>query len=128
MRKTLIFTALSLLFIGQIYAVTPVHAPLAQENKITNTYNVRIKLLRDGVPVTGPVGLQGFWALNLQTGVYYDPTERESYEFEALPAGTYTFGAYPGPWEGAVSRTVTLDASQVGPDGFIEVSLSYWVE
>jgi hypothetical protein len=132
MRKTLIFSVLALLFITQTFAVTPVYPRLVQnfeQNNITTAYNVRIKLVRtDGSPVTGGTGLRGFWARNEQTGVVYDPTDREGYEFEALPGDTYTFGAYPGNWEGAVSKTVTLTPSQVGPDGFIEVTLVYWVE
>ena len=130
MRKTLIFCVLSLLFVSQIYAITP-SLPVQElkSNNIATTYNVRIKLAHtDGSPVTGSIGLRGFWARNEQTGVSYDPTDRESYEFEGLPAGTYTFGAYPGNWEGAVSKTVTLDPSQEGADGFIEVTLVYWVE
>ena len=132
MRKTLIFSVLSLLFIAQTYAATPVGPRLVQEfeqNYMTTAYNVRIKLVHtDGSPVTGSIGLRGCWARNEQTGVYYETTDREGYEFEGLPGGTYTFGAYPGNWEGAVSKTVTLTSGQVGADGFIEVTLVYWVE
>ena len=132
MRKTLIFSVLSLLFLTQTYATTPARNLMARnftQNNITIAYDVRIKLVHsDGSPVTGSIGLRGCWARNEQTGVYYDPTDREGYEFEALPAGTYTFGAYPGNWEGAVPKTVTLDPSQEGEDGFIEVTLVYWVE
>ena len=132
MRKTLLFSVLSLLLLTHSFAITPVSPRLVQtllQNNISTTYNVRIKLVHtDGSPVTGSIGLRGCWARNEQTGVVYDPTDREGYEFEALPAGTYTFGAYPGNWEGAVSKTVTLTPGQVGPDGFIEVTLVYWVE
>jgi hypothetical protein len=129
MRKTLLFSVLSLLFFTQTFAVTPVSPRLVQQNNISTAYNVRIKLVHTaGSPVTGSIGLRGCWARNEQTGVVYDPTDREGYEFEALPGGTYTFGAYPGNWEGAVSKTVTLTPSQVGQDGFIEVTLVYWVE
>jgi hypothetical protein len=132
MRKKIIFGALSLLFLTQTYAATPARTSWIQhieQNNITTDYNVRIKLVNtDGSPVTGSIGLRGCWARNVQTGVTYEPTDQEGYEFEGLPAGTYTFGAYPGNWEGAVPKTVTLDASQEGPDGFIEVTLVYWVE
>lgn len=132
MRKTLIFSVLSLLFLTQTFAVTPaITLPFRElaQNNITTAYQVRIKFVHtDGSPVTGSIGLRGCWARNVQTGVYYDPTDREGYEFADLPAGTYTFGAYPGNWEGAVSKTVTLDPTQEGPDGFIEVTLVYWVE
>jgi hypothetical protein len=132
MRRTLIFSVVSLLVFTQTHAVTPTSIlPVQdlQQNNITVAYDVRIKFVHsDGSPVTGSIGLRGCWARNVQTGVTYDPTDREGYEFEALPAGTYTFGAYPGPWEGAVSKTVTLDPSMEGPDGFLEVTLVYWVE
>jgi hypothetical protein len=132
MRKALIFSVLSLLFITQNYSATPVSTLLVgnfQQSNITTSFNVRISLVRtDGSPVTGSVGLRGCWARNEQTGVYFETTDREGYEFEGLPAGTYTFGAYPGNWEGAVPKTVTLTPSQEGPDGFIEVTLVYWVE
>lgn len=134
MRKTLIFSVLYALFVTQVEAapITNVHtnAPVsAERHKVTAAFNVRIRFVRtDGTPVTGSIGLRGCWARNEQTGVYYDPTDREGYEFEGLPGGTYTFGAHPGNWEGAVPKTVALDNSQVGPDGFIEVALVYWVE
>lgn len=132
MRKTLILSVLALLFVIQTTSaasVSPLPVRPFQQNNVTTSYDVRIKLVRtDGSPVTGSIGLHGFWAKNLATGVYYDPTEREGYEFEGLPAGTYTFGAYPGNWDGVVSKTVTLDPSQQGDDGFIEVTLVYWVE
>jgi len=132
MRKTLIFSVLSLLFITQTNAATPARTLMVRnfkQNNITTAYNVRITLVHsDGSPVTGSVGLRGCWARNEQTGVYYETTDREGYEFADLPAGTYRFGAYPGNWEGAVSKVVTLDPSQEGDDGFIEVTLVYWVE
>jgi hypothetical protein len=131
MRKTLIFSVLSLLFVTQTFAATPsiFSGRNLQQNNITTACNVRIKLVHtDGSPVTGSVGLRGCWARNEQTGVYFETTDREGYEFEGLPAGTYTFGAYPGNWEGAVSKTVTIAPTQAAPDGFIEVTLVYWVE
>lgn len=135
MRKTYLFSVLSLLFIGQSYATQPIDKTSTTDlhsttvNKVTNTFNVRIRLVDiNGAPVTGSIGLRGFWARNEQTGVYFDPTDQEGYEFEGLSGGTYTFGAYPGNWEGAVSKTVNLNTSPAGPDGFIEVTLVYWVE
>jgi hypothetical protein len=132
MRKTFVFSLLAMLIFAQIDAATPARTFLFRDLKqynLTTAYDVRIKLVHtDGSPVTGSIMLRGFWARNVQTGVMYDPTDREGYEFAALPAGTYTFGAYPGPWEGAVSKTVILDGSQEGPDGFTEVTLVYWVE
>jgi hypothetical protein len=131
MKQTFIFGLLLLLLATQSQAAVPVRTIGIGEpvqNNVAVSYNVRIKLERtDGTPVTGSVGLRGYWARNEQTGVIYD-APREENEFEGLPGGTYTFGAYPGNWEGAVSKTVTLTAGQVGPDGFIEITLVYWVE
>lgn len=132
MRKTLIFTCLAVLFFAQGFAVTPVFKARtndAANNQVAATYNVRITLVHtNGTPVTSGTGLHGFWARNEATGTYYDPTDREGDEFEGLPAGTYTFGAYPGNWDGAVPQTLTLTDGQVGPDGFITITLVYWVE
>jgi hypothetical protein len=131
MRKTVVFSLLALLFVMQASAVTPA-TPLLfralKQNNVVTAYDVRIKLVRtDGTPVTGSTMLRGYWARNVQTGVVYEP-ERDGNEFFALPAGTYTFGAYPGPWEGVVSKTVVIDGSEEGPDGFTEVTLVWWVE
>jgi len=132
MKRTLIYGVLSLLLVSQTFAAAPaaffpVHN--FKQNNIAVSYNVRISLVHtDGSPVTGSTGLHGYWVRNEQTGVYYEPTNQEGNEFEGLPAGTYTFGAYPGNWDGAVPKTLTLDASQEGDDGFIEVTLVYWVE
>lgn len=132
MRRTFFFGLLALLIGMQTNAATPARTFLfhnGQYKNVTTAYDVRIKLVTsNGTPVTGSTMLQGFWARNEQTGVVYEPTEREGYEFAALPPGTYRFGAYPGPWEGVVSKVVVLDGSQEGPDGFTEVTLLFWVE
>lgn len=132
MRKLFVMSLTALLVITQGYAVTPARTFLSRNAKqvnATTAYDVRIKLvLSDGTPVTGSTMLEGFWARNEQTGITYSPTERGSYEFSSLPPGTYTFGAHPGPWEGVVAKTVVLDGSQEGPDGFTEVTLLFWVE
>ena len=132
MRKTFIFSLLALLFVTQTFSAIPDNAFLfgnVSKKKTDIAYDVRIKLVTiNGTPVTGSTMLRGFWARNEQTGITYDPTEREGNEFAALPPGTYTFGAYPGPWEGVVSKTVILDGTNEGPDGFTEVTLVFWVE
>jgi hypothetical protein len=131
MRKALVLSFLSVLFFVQSHAAQPGQPAnsMVANNKIAATFNARITLVHtDGTPVTGSTGLHGYWVRNTQTGVYYDATNQEGTEFEGLPAGTYTFGAYPGNWDGAVSKTITLDSSLVGPDGFIVVQLVYWVE
>jgi hypothetical protein len=130
MRKTLILACLAAFVLTQSFAPAPVlKATTPAENNKAVTYNVRIALVRtNGQPVTGGTGLHGYWARNEATGAYVDPTNQEGNEFEGLPAGTYTFGAYPGNWDGAVPQTVTLSNSQAGPDGFITITLVYWVE
>ncbi|MBI1191774.1 MAG: hypothetical protein GC205_01180 [Bacteroidetes bacterium] len=92
-------------------------------------FNVRI-LLEDylGNPVTGSTGLYGYYAYNEYTGEYVYPDYIFADEFPDLRGSTYTFGAYPGYFDGASSRRVTLKASQEGPDGFIPVTLQYWSE
>lgn len=133
MRKTIVLNALSVLFLLQSHATptSPVNN-ISNEalNKVQTEFNVRIQLVDIyGAPVTGGTGLRGYWAKNVATGVYYYPGGQEDEDkFENLPAGTYTFGAYPGNWEGAVSSTVTLSSGDVGPDGYIVVTLTYWVE
>lgn len=132
MKKRFLFSVLVLLAVTQLQAATPARTFLYRgfkSIKTTNAYDVRIKLvLSDGTPITGSTMLGDFWARNVQTGVGYSPTERGSNEFSSLPAGTYTFGAYPGPWEGVVAKTVVIDGSQEGTDGFTEVTLLFWVE
>ncbi|OMP81194.1 hypothetical protein [[Flexibacter] sp. ATCC 35208] len=121
MRFSLICSLLSILFFANTFAATPKPA-------VATTYNVRIELVDIyGNPYTGSTGLYGFWAINQSTGVTYNAA-RESYEIYDLPAGTYQFGANPGNWDGVVSQTVTLSDSQVGSDGYIVVTLTYWVE
>lgn len=137
MRKALILSCLSALFFVQSHAATvsenaaaPAVTTAQPANKISTTFNVRITLVDIyGAPVTGGSGLRGYWAQNVATGEYYYPGGQEGEDkFENLPAGTYTFGAYPGNWDGAVSKTVTLSSGNVGPDGYIVVTLTYWVE
>jgi hypothetical protein len=117
MKTVLICSILSLFFF-----VTKAAAPTE------TTFNVRVALVDIyGNPYTGSTGLYGYWAVNQATGVTYEGDQRGN-EFSDLPAGTYTFGAYPGNWDGVVPKTVTLDSSQVGSDGYIVVTLTYWVE
>lgn len=140
MKKTIILSLLSVSISAAGYA-TPLtgslidqriafRAPVSSEKKISTDYNVRITLVDIyGNPVSGGTGLRGFWARNEATGEYYYPGGQEDEDkFEGLPAGTYTFGAYPGAWEGAVQKTVTLSNPEVGPDGYVVVQLTYWVE
>ncbi|WP_212003021.1 hypothetical protein [Chitinophaga sp. HK235] len=137
MRKVLVLSFMSALFFVQSNAATAKEktvnlSSIADKpaNKISAEFNVRITLVDiHGAPVTGGSGLRGYWAQNVATGEYYYPGGQEDEDkFENLPAGTYTFGAYAGAWDGAVSKTVTLSSGNVGPDGYIVVALTYWVE
>lgn len=145
MRKTILLAGCSVLLYAAAHASSPhmkqqgkaeaaavvMHrSVLPQEAGITATFNVRIELVDiHGNPVTGSTGLRGFWARNEATGEYYEPGGQEDADkFTDLPAGTYTFGAYNGVWDGAVSKQVTLGEDAVGPDGYIVVQLTYWVE
>jgi len=92
-------------------------------------YNIRILLVDYlGNPVTGSTGLYGYYAYNEYTGEYVYPDYIFADEFPDLRGGTYTFGAFPGYFDGASSRRVTLKSSLEGPDGFISVTLQYWSE
>ena len=73
-------------------------------------------------------GLFGAWAFDQASGTYIYPGFFNQYEFTGLAAGTYTFGAFDGYFEGAGTTTVTLDPSLVGSDGFITVIIGYWSE
>lgn len=132
MQKTLLFSLLSIFFFANSYALIPKHNKagiVTQPTPTAATYNVRIELKDSkGNPVNGS-GLRGYWAQNLQTGEYIYPGERsEENKFFNLPAGTYTFGAYEGAWEGASRETITLSQGKVGSDGFIVVTLIHWSE
>jgi hypothetical protein len=93
-------------------------------------YNVRIALVDQwGNPVTGPTGLMGYYAFDEFKGTYEYPFfSYDDNQFIDLRGVTYTFGAYPGYFEGAGTTQVKLKPELVGPDGFITVVLSYWSE
>ncbi len=92
-------------------------------------YDVRILLVDNaGNPVTGSTGLMGYYAYNEYTGAYVYPDYFNANEFSDIRGGTWTFGSYPGYFDGASSRRVTLRPALAGPDGFIPVELVYWSE
>ncbi|HVI45181.1 MAG TPA: hypothetical protein VM802_09925 [Chitinophaga sp.] len=129
MKKTIIFMFLALVAFGQGYATEKISNDIISGKQVTTSYSLRIELVNiHGGPVTGGTMLHGYWVRNNATGQYYDASNQEGDQFEDLPAGTYTVGAYNGPWDGAVPQTVTVNDSAVGPDGFIVVKLVYWVE
>lgn len=135
MKKALILSGLTALFfvhsnLADAKAPKTAFSITQPADNITTTFSVRITLVDiNGAPVNSGTGLRGYWAQNVATGEYFYPGGQEDEDkFENLPAGTYTFGAYAGNWDGAVSKTVTLSSGNVGPDGYIAVALTYWVE
>lgn len=133
MKKTIILSLLSAVAMttAQATPVKPLNtdAQILNFRQVTTSFNVRIALIDiHGNPIGDNRGLQGYWARNEATGVYYYPEDRDENRFENLPAGTYTFGARNGAWDGASQETVTLSSGQVGPDGYILINLTYWVE
>lgn len=97
-------------------------------NNVTLAFDVRIELVDNNGQPVGSHGLQGFWAKNLATGQYIYPNYYSYDQFLNLPAGTFTFGAFDGYFDGASSETLTIGQSLTGSDGFIVVQLVYWSE
>jgi|GEM_PF-724195 len=96
-------------------------------------YDVRIQLVdNNGNPINGSTGLQGYYAFDGATNTYIWAGSQQGQDpdlFPNLAAGTYTFGAVDGYFDGASSETVTLSASSpTNSDGEIEVELVYWSE
>ncbi len=114
---------------NQIALAKEIKTEAAALKSLAVTYNVRILLVDERSGASVPAGtLPGYAATNQATGeIFY--TDYYSIDiFSNLPAGTYRFDAYSGYFDGASSSTVTLDASLVGIDGFVEVTLRYWSE
>lgn len=94
---------------------------------VPQVYNVRIVLVNSlGQPV-GANGLQGYYGVD-PLGNYIWPTNQEGDLFEGLSAGTYTFDAIDGYFDGASSTTVTLSPALVNANGEVVVNLVYWSE
>ncbi len=112
-----------------IIEISEVTATKKSNLKHVTAFNVRVELEdRYGDPV-GPNGLQGYFAIEQETGEVFYPTR--SYDdnvFENLPEGTYHFGAYDGYFDGASSSVVTLAQDLIDDNGFVVVTLRYWSE
>ena len=94
-------------------------------------FNVRIRLVdsnNNEIPYSN-TGLQGFGAEDVNSNAVFftDPWGAPT-EFIGIPAGTYRFSAFNGPFDGASSKVVTLSVFLEGADGFIEVTLNYFSE
>lgn len=126
MKKTLkvCLAALLLQAAGAGFQATASPSVTATANDPAETVTVHIELVnpQTGNPVTSH-GLQGYWAKDQATGVYYYSDYSDN--FEELPEGTYMFGAFNGYWDGASSRIVTLDAAN---GNYTVVTLNYWSE
>lgn len=96
-------------------------------------YDVRIQLVdNNGNPIIGSTGLQGYYAFDIANNSYIWAGSQQGQDpdlFPNLPAGTYTFGAVDGYFDGASSETATLSASSpTNSGGEIVVELVYWSE
>ncbi len=107
----------------------PQNSSKSAQAKSSSTFDVKIELVdRFGQPV-GPNGLQGYFAINQDTGeVFYPNRSDDDNVFRFLPEGSYRFDAYDGYFDGASSSFVTLSEELVDPNGYIIVTLRYWSE
>lgn len=99
---------------------------LKQALDLVRPYRVCVKTVdNNGNPVTTN-DLFGFYCLNANNQL----VEAANQEGDCwdLPAGTYTFGAYPGYFSGASSETITLSRSMENANGVIVVNLVVWSE
>lgn len=111
----------------QIAISNDIIASAEAQKLIPQVYNVRIVLVNaQGQPV-GSNGLQGYYGVD-PLGNYIWPTNQEGDLFEGLSAGTYTFDAIDGYFDGASSATVTLTPALVNANGEVIVNLVYWSE
>ncbi|MDY8137361.1 hypothetical protein [Aquimarina sp. 2201CG5-10] len=112
---------------------TPESTSITKNNtEVKNTgiaFDVYIQLVDEnsGQPVS-PETLPGYYAKNLDTGEYFYTSRYEVNLFESLPVGTYRFDAYDGYFDGASSAIVEVGFENETPEGWIEVTLSYWSE
>lgn len=100
----------------------------ALQSTPSNSYNVRIQLIYNGVPYNGSTTLQGFYGYDHQTSQYFYPDYQDDHLFSGLTGGTYTFDSFDGYFDGTGSTTVTLIPSLVNGNGEVVVNLSYWSE
>lgn len=126
MKKTFLAGIFTILSLGAgsatVNAVQPAAATATTANEELITVHINLVNPATGNTVTNH-GLQGYWAQNQSTGEYYYSDYSDN--FEELPEGTYTFGAFNGYWDGASSSVVTLDGAN---GNYTVVTLHYWSE
>ncbi|MBP2832984.1 hypothetical protein J8281_12375 [Aquimarina sp. U1-2] len=121
------------LLLFNISCETPSHENPQSKTTFKNalTYNIRFGS-EHYVPSDDPGGIQGFYAINIETrDIYYsDRIGQYSYDNKILniPEGTYEFGAFEGYFEGASSEIIALRQDLIGNDGFVQVDLRFWSE
>lgn len=121
-------------YLGQIIQSSNLIIDEANALKQTPEYfDVRIVLVdNNGNPITGSTGLQGYFAFDIANNQYIWAGSVQGQDpdlFPNLSAGTYTFGAVDGYFDGAGSNQVTISSSlPTNSDGEIEVELVYWSE
>ncbi|MBW1295911.1 hypothetical protein [Aquimarina litoralis] len=99
------------------------------EEKSDVRFDVVIKLVDEWSGQEIPAStLPGYGATNLETGEIYFDSRYEVGLFESLPVGTYRFDARDGYFDGASSAIVEVSGENETPEGWIEVTLSYWSE
>lgn len=111
----------------QIAISNDIIASAEAQKLVPQVYNVRIVLVTSQGQPVGSNGLQGYYGVD-PLGNYIWPTNQEGDLFEGLSAGTYTFGAINGYFDGASSETVTLTPALVNANGEVIVNLVYWSE
>lgn len=100
---------------------------LKQAIEVVRPYQVVVRTVNSqGVPVP-PDDLFGFYCINTANNQVFYPSNQEGNAF-TLPAGTYTFDAYPGYFSGVSSKTVTLIRSLEDANGVVTIDLVYWSE
>ncbi|WP_268223788.1 hypothetical protein [Sinomicrobium oceani] len=139
MKKLVVLMALflgtSLSWQGKVMAKDPVEGQTAVE-----THDIRLGLVSlSGTPtLSGSYDLGGFYAMNVQTGVYYYSRHDRVNGFLRLPAfiddlpeGTYEFGAFQGQggWMAVSSKVVTIGPGMEDESGYVTLYLDIaWEE
>lgn len=120
---------------------TTITEPITKSTAINHgeEFNVEIFLNERGniFPGSGGLGyygLRGFFAYNHDEEEYYYPDgyyqdHIGGHRFYELPAGSYTFSAYDGPFSGTGQTDIILDENTpLNENGDVEVILSFWAE
>jgi hypothetical protein len=112
----------------QIAISNDIIASAQAQKLVPQTYTVRTVLVNSQGQPLGYNPLAGnIYGID-PLGNYIWPTNQEGDLFEGLSAGTYTFDAIPGYFDGASGATVTLTPALINANGEVIVNLVYWSE